>query len=96
MANHCPECNYRERMRRIKALPAEATRRINALRTANGQDRPDAFERANAAYRLYKWVYGDAPSFGGEETTSPTRKQLDALEHLVNAIVDVQENIEPF
>jgi hypothetical protein len=98
---HCTECEYRERLRRIKALPAEANRRIREMRKAIGFDRDgyprkiEPYELANIASNLYEWVYG-VKSVETVNDPNYSSKRSSAFLDLVSALYKVQVNITLF
>ena len=102
---HCMECDYRDRLRRIKALPAEALRRITALRRTQGPNRHvdpnkiDNYALMNIGHSLHEWVYGEKSKKrldGDKETADAYVKECNAIIDLVHALAKFQENVTLF
>jgi hypothetical protein len=103
--SHCLECEYRERLRRIKALPAEALRRITALKRTQGPLPPfhpikvDNYALMNIGHSLHEWVYGEKSKKrldGNKEMADAYVKECNAIIDLVHALAKFQENVTLF
>jgi hypothetical protein len=93
---HCTECEYRERLRRIKALPAEALRRITALERSITISDDDL---AGIGFALHKWVYEEKSEhhkFGNEQMVKLYREQTGALVCLVKALHKYKTHVKLF
>ena len=102
---HCIECEYRQSLRRIKALPAEATRRIKALRRAAGVDNEgrqrkiDRYALTNMGHSLHEWAYGAKGKElvdGTEEMANRYVRQTTVIIDLVHALAEFEEHIKLF
>ena len=103
--SHCTECEYRERTRRIKALPAEALRRIAALRNTQGRNfhahpnKIDSYALSNIGYSLHEWIYGEEGKKlvnGNDAMVDQYAKETTAIIDLVHALATFQEHIKLF
>jgi len=103
--DHCTECEYRERLRRIKALPAEALRRITALRRTQGPNphvkpiKVDNYALMNIGHSLHEWVYGEESKKlldGNKAMADAYVKESNAIIDLVHALAKFQENVTLF
>ena len=99
---HCIECEYRERLRRIKALPTEALRRITALRRAQGPNfhvnpnKIDNYQLIAIGHSLHRWIYGEERKKrldGDKETADAYANEGNAIIDLVYALAKFQENV---
>jgi hypothetical protein len=102
---HCTECEYRERTRRIKALPAEALRRIAALRKTQGlsyhvnPSKLDQYALMGIGNSLHEWIYGKESKerLDGNKTRADQYvKEVTAIIDLVHSLAEFQEHIKLF
>jgi hypothetical protein len=102
---HCTECEYRERTRRIKTLPAEALRRITALRKTQGHSyhvapkKLDGYALMHIGHSLHEWIYGKESKErldGNKATADQYVKEANAIINLVHSLVEFQEHIKLF
>jgi len=102
---HCTECEYRERTRRIKALPAEALRRITALRKTQGHSyhvnpkKLDHYTLMGIGSSLHEWIYGKESKErldGNKATADQYCKEVAAIVDLVHSLAEFQEHIKLF
>lgn len=100
--NNCPECKYRERTRRIKNLPAEALRRIVALRRTQGSNfhidpiKIDSYAITNIGLSLHEWIYGEEAKKlvnGNKAMTDQYVKETSAIIDFVHALAQFQKHI---
>ena len=102
---HCTECEYRERTRRIKALPAEALRRITALRKTQGHSyhvnpsKLDSYALTNIGLSLHAWIYGEESKErldGNKAMADQYVKETNAIIDFVHSLAKFQEHIKLF
>ena len=103
--SHCIDCEYRERVRRIKALPAEALRRVTALRRTQGPNshvdpsKVDSYALMNIGLGLHVWIYGEEGKKllnGNKAMADQYVKETNAITDLVHALAKFQEHIKLF
>jgi hypothetical protein len=101
--SNCTDCEYRERMRRIKALPAEALRRITALRRTQGPNshsaKVDSYALTNIGLSLHEWIYGKESKErldGNKAMADRYVKETNAIIDFVHALAKLQEHTTLF
>ena len=96
---------YRERTRRIKALPTEALRRVTALKRTQGFSygidpiKIDSYALTSIGLSLHEWVYGaEANKLAMSDTAVADQyvKETTAIIDLVHALAKFQEHITLF